>query len=152
MFSSRRRRLYLLICLITKLMVIFACYRQFLPGDTSAVECEYMRWQHYWARQDPDGRPRNILGALKIAKELGTFPSIVILLQIYATLPVTTATSERSFSALKYSKNYLRSTMSDNRLNGLALFSLFKGTFRSTMILLSTTLPRAIVACSFQNS
>jgi len=42
-------------------------------------------------------------------------------LQIYTTLPVTTATSERSFSALKYINNYLHSTMSDNRLNGLAL-------------------------------
>jgi len=38
---------------------------------------------------------------------------------IYATLPVTTATSERSFSALI--NNYLHSTMSDYRLNGLAL-------------------------------
>ena len=44
-----------------------------------------------------------------------------MLLQIYATLPVTTATSERSFSDLKYIKNYLHSTMSDNRLTGLAL-------------------------------
>jgi len=79
-----------------------------------------MRWQHYWARQDPVRRPTNFLGALKIAKELGTFPSIAILLLIYAKLPVTTATSERSFNALKYSNNYLRSTMSDNRLNRLA--------------------------------
>ena len=61
--------------------------------------------------------------------ELRTFPSIAILLQIYATQPFTTATSERSFSTLKYIKNYLRSTMSDNRLNGLALLYVFTGTF-----------------------
>ena len=36
------------------------------------------------------------------------------------TLPVTTATGERSFSALKYFKNYLRSKMGEERLNGLA--------------------------------
>lgn len=42
------------------------------------------------------------------------------LLQIFATLPVTTSTGERSFSALKYIKSYLRSTMSELRLNGLA--------------------------------
>ena len=29
-------------------------------------------------------------------------------------------TGERSFSALKYNKNYLRSTMGEQRLNGLA--------------------------------
>ena len=48
------------------------------------------------------------------------YPCITTLLRIFATLPVTTATSERSFSALKYIKNYLRSTMSDTHLNGLA--------------------------------
>jgi len=52
-----------------------------------------------------------VLTALKFATDLETFPSIAVLLQIYATLPVTTATSERSFSALKYIKNYLRSTL-----------------------------------------
>ena len=41
--------------------------------------------------------------------------------KIFATLPVSSATAERSFSALKYLKSYLRSTMSEDRLNGLAL-------------------------------
>lgn len=59
--------------------------------------------------------------ALNVAKELGTYPCVALLLRIFATLPVTTATSERSFSALKYIKNYsLRFTMSQDRLNGLA--------------------------------
>jgi len=35
-------------------------------------------------------------------------------------MPDTTATGERSFSALKYIKNYLRSTMGEDRLNVLA--------------------------------
>ena len=39
----------------------------------------------------------------------------------FATLPVTTSSSERSFSALKFIKNYLRSTVTDERLNELAL-------------------------------
>ena len=41
--------------------------------------------------------------------------------QILATLPVTTATNKRSFSALKYLKTYLRNTTKEVRLNGLAL-------------------------------
>ena len=36
------------------------------------------------------------------------------------TLLMTTATGERSFSVLKYLKNYLRSKMGEERLNGLA--------------------------------
>ena len=39
---------------------------------------------------------------------------------IVCTIPVTTATGERTFSALKYRNNYLRSTMGEQRLNGLA--------------------------------
>lgn len=38
-----------------------------------------------------------------------------------ATLPVTTCSCERSFSSLKFLKNYLRNSTGDDRLNGLAL-------------------------------
>lgn len=62
-----------------------------------------------------------VLEVLSAAKEMQTFPNMTVLLQLIATLPVTTATKERSFSALKYLKTYLRSTMNQTRLNGLAL-------------------------------
>ncbi|CAM8882900.1 unnamed protein product [Rhodiola kirilowii] len=40
------------------------------------------------------------------------------------TVPVTVASAERSFSKLKILKSYLRSTMSQERLNALALISI----------------------------
>ena len=43
-------------------------------------------------------------------------------LQIFATLPVTTACGERSFSALKYIKTYLRSSMKEDRLDAFSSF------------------------------
>ena len=52
---------------------------------------------------------------------MNLYPSLAVLTQILATLPVTTATNKRSFSALKYLKIYLRNTMKELRLNGLAL-------------------------------
>jgi hypothetical protein len=55
----------------------------------------------------------------KVAVGLATYPTISAMLQIFATLPVTTATGGKNFSALKYLKNYLRSTMTEDRLNGL---------------------------------
>jgi len=97
-------------------------YSQFLPdGGLIPVQTEYMRWQQYWQRQPATvKRPDSVVEALRVAAVLGTYPSISILLRIFAILPVTTATGERSFSALKYIKNYLRSTMGEERLNGLA--------------------------------
>jgi len=41
------------------------------------------------------------------------------LLKLYFTIPVTTATAERSFSSLRRLKTYLRSTMTQTRLNNL---------------------------------
>ena len=56
----------------------------------------------------------------------GTYPNLEILLKILATLAVTTCSSERSFSALKHLKSYLRSTMVESRLNGLAALYIHK--------------------------
>lgn len=54
----------------------------------------------------------------------GTFPNLEILLRIYLCLFVSNTTDERSFSKLKYIKNYLRNTMGEDRLNSLALLSI----------------------------
>jgi hypothetical protein len=43
---------------------------------------------------------------------------------ILLTLPVTVAASERSFSKLKLIKNYLRSSVGQMRLSGLAVISI----------------------------
>ena len=49
-----------------------------------------------------------------------------VLLQISAVLPVSVAEFERSFSNLKRLKTYLRSTMGQERLVGLALMSIHR--------------------------
>jgi len=49
------------------------------------------------------------------------YPNVSIAYRILLTIPVTVASAERSFSKLKLLKNYLRSTMLQDRLNGLAM-------------------------------
>ena len=52
------------------------------------------------------------------------YPNLWISLRIACTLPVTVASAERSFSKLKLIKTYLRSSMAEDRLTGLAIISL----------------------------
>ena len=48
------------------------------------------------------------------------------LLRLYLTIPMTSATSERTFSALKHVLTYLRSSMSEKRLNNCVLAHVHK--------------------------
>jgi hypothetical protein len=54
----------------------------------------------------------------------GSFPNLSIALRILLTIPITTVSAERSFSKLKLIKNYLRTSMVQNRLSDLALISI----------------------------
>ena len=52
--------------------------------------------------------------------------NVSVAYRIILTVPVTVASAERSFSKLKLLKNYLRSTMPQERLNGLAMCTIEK--------------------------
>ena len=56
----------------------------------------------------------------------GCYPYAWIAYRILLTIPVTVASTKRSFSKLKLIKSYLRLTMSQERLNGLAMLSIKK--------------------------
>jgi hypothetical protein len=63
---------------------------------------------------------------LKFVMDADCYPNVTVAYRILLTVPVTVASAERSFSKLKLLKNYLRSTMSQERLNGLAMCSIEK--------------------------
>ncbi|XP_028044471.1 zinc finger MYM-type protein 1-like, partial [Rhopalosiphum maidis] len=48
------------------------------------------------------------------------------MLIIICSLPISVATAERSFSTLRRLKTWLRSTIGEERLNGLALLHIHK--------------------------
>jgi hypothetical protein len=66
----------------------------------------------------------SMLDALTTAP--GRFPNVWKLLRIAVTMPLTSCSAERCFSAMKILKSRLRSTMDDERLNGLALMYIHK--------------------------
>ncbi|KAK4707971.1 hypothetical protein R3W88_028896 [Solanum pinnatisectum] len=67
-----------------------------------------------------------LIEILNQIKRLDSFPNAYIAYRIMLTIPVTVASAERSFSKLKIIKSYLRSTMSQERLSGLAILSIEK--------------------------
>lgn len=102
-----------------------AFYADDLPGFKEVVEAEWELWKRKWAAVDVTSRPSTTMDALASC-EKNIFPNIYELLKILAILPVSIATAERSFSTLRRLKTYLRSTMSETRLNGLALLSIHR--------------------------
>ena len=72
---------------------------------------------------------RTVKSMLEVFKENNAniiFPTLFKLIKIYATLPVSTATVERSFSKLKLVKSRLRNQCGQERLSELLLLAIEK--------------------------
>ena len=52
------------------------------------------------------------------------FPNLEIVMRMYLSTAVSNCSGERAFSVLKRVKSYLRSTMKEERLNALEIFSI----------------------------
>ncbi|VYS59088.1 unnamed protein product [Arabidopsis thaliana] len=75
-----------------------------------------------------DVLPKEIIKPVEVLDFLkrmdGCYPNTWITYRILLTIPVSIASAERTFPKLKLIKNYLRSTVPQERLNGLALISI----------------------------
>ena len=66
-------------------------------------------------------------------KRLDSFPNAYFTYRIMLTIHVTVASAERSFSKLKLIESYLRSTISQEILNGLAILSIENESLKSRL-------------------
>ena len=89
-----------------------------------ALDAELDLWQTFWQNYE-GSQPDNIASTLKLLTFDG-FSNIKVALRILGTIPVTSCECERSISALRRLKTYSRSTMVDERLNGLALMHIHR--------------------------
>ncbi|KAJ8875779.1 hypothetical protein PR048_023678 [Dryococelus australis] len=68
--------------------------------------------------------PVNVLNHITNNSIMDIFPNVLTSLCVLITLPISVASGKLSFSKLKIIKNYLRSTMSQDRLCGLATMTI----------------------------
>ena len=68
-------------------------------GPRGAVVPEVQRCVNKWKKEDVSTVPSSAIEAL-CAFHAGIYPNVYILLTILGTLPVSTATSERSFNTM----------------------------------------------------
>ncbi|CAI6356632.1 unnamed protein product [Macrosiphum euphorbiae] len=96
-----------------------------IKGSTDDFIDEMTMWHRHCLNMSKDKRPRTFIETLNYCNS-ALYPSIHTFLQIGATLPVSVATSERSFSCLRRLKTYLRNKTGEERLNGLMLLNLYR--------------------------
>jgi hypothetical protein len=72
------------------------------------------------------------LDILEFLKKRPFYLNAIIAYRILLTILVNVASAERSFSKLKLLKSYMRSTMTQERLNGLAMISIESDVFEDT--------------------
>ncbi|XP_057290939.1 52 kDa repressor of the inhibitor of the protein kinase-like [Hydractinia symbiolongicarpus] len=93
-------------------------YKSDMPNPL-ALESELELWEKF-ALDYQGTRPETIAQTLK-SINLSLFTNINVAIRILATIPITSCECERSFSSLRRLKDYCRSTMTEDRLNGLSL-------------------------------
>ena len=86
-----------------------------------SFDVELDLWQNKWTSEPQLALTLNTPAKILAHTDYDYFPNIHTLVVIVATLPVTSCECERSISMLKLVKTSIRSTMSQDRLNGLAM-------------------------------
>ena len=94
-------------------------YTEDLPNALIMDE-ELHRWKLRWLAIPVKDRPMTLSESLKLCS-FDTLPNIFTLLKIFATIPLSSCSCERSGSTLRRLNTYLRCTQTQDRLSALAL-------------------------------
>src|SRR5678815_3481063 len=99
-------------------------YKDDIPyPHEDTLKGEWCIWQRKWLLENE--KTKIAIGALAKCDKR-RFPNIATLLNILAVLPVSTATVEKTFSTLRRLKTYLRNSVGEDCITGLALLSIHR--------------------------
>eukprot|EP00057_Strongylocentrotus_purpuratus_P011007 XP_011665481.1 PREDICTED: zinc finger MYM-type protein 1-like [Strongylocentrotus purpuratus] len=131
-FSPTQRKIMHLMHLVP---AYISTYEDVLPAaetydsliDISCLEGEFAIWLKRWDNTEA-GEKKSVNTALLALEECSkiTLPNIHLLLQVLATLPVTTAQAERTFSKLERTATAIRASMGEERLEALLLIQTYR--------------------------
>ena len=108
-------------------------YSDDLPAPES-LDTELHCWSTMWRGRREDAVSLNTPAQVLQQIDVDFFPNMDALFKIVCTLAVTSAECERSVSRLRSLKTYLRSTMTEARLNGLAPLYTHRDISRSAVV------------------
>ena len=105
--------------------IIVQLYEGDLPSLLS-FDAELDLWLQQWNAEPELASELNTPGKTLQYADKDFYPNINVLLRIMATIPVTSCECKRSISLLRLIKTSLRSSMGQDKLNGLACFTVIK--------------------------
>ena len=98
---------------------LYEVFQDDMPEDLRQLQNEADRWKARWEMMNVAGTPNTLDDTIQdLCPNLYT---AVVVLTVITVISVSTATAERFFSAMRRLKNYLRSTMTIERMSGLVL-------------------------------
>ena len=108
-----------------RIVQLFEVFQEDMPGYLRQVQNDVSRWKARWETMNAAERPGTLDDTIQeINPDL--YPNMYTAVVILMVISVLTATVERSFSAMRRLKNYLRSTMTTERMSGLVLMHVHK--------------------------
>lgn len=136
-FSVRSSKLLLLVPSVlcstsddhmTELDSVIEEYKDELP-NYEVIDQELRFWKQKYQTASEKARPSTLAEAIKECNE-HRYPNLFVLLKIAATLPVTSAECERTFSVMRRLRTWMRSSMStEQRLSSLAIMNIHRDHF-----------------------
>lgn len=110
-----------------KINSIMGYYGRFLTfTEKDGLGAEILRWKQTFLTVTPEDTPNT--ANLALAKcSTRFYPAISKILTIFITVPVGSVSCERSFSGLRRLKLWTRASMSQDRLSGLAMLMIHRG-------------------------
>jgi hypothetical protein len=107
-------------------MESFTTVAKFYDMDEDILQVEQKLFSTFCFKHGlPEGKKLSeVLGFMQEHHLFDMLPEFAQAMTILAVIPATSCSAERSFSALRRLKTYLRNTMSQTRVNSIALINM----------------------------